>query len=155
MVTNEPLDWNDFYIRFGRSVFFAQVLERNLALILCFHEARKRGVLKRPSPSEIDALIDEADGNTIGELLNKLSEFQCFDPTGERLFRDANENRRTLVRHFDFAHHDKFENLSGVGPACAEVDRLAAPIFEAMYLSKSLAEGEINRMDRENKSRRA
>lgn len=137
-------DENEFYRHYGRAVYFAQLLERKLAIVLCFHEARRRGVLKRPSPEEIDTIFNEADANPIGDLLRKLEEFHCLEPQQQEILRLANKNRRTLVHHFSVVHGDKFGSDTSL--ACIEVQRLAEPIATALRLSEELAQREIQRM---------
>lgn len=143
---------DEFFRQYGRAVYYAQLLERNLATFLCFYEARRQGVLRRPSPPEIDALFEKVDGNTTGDLLDKLREHHCLEPEQEDIFRLANRSRRALVHRFSMEHPDKFD--PDTGPACEEVLRLAEPINVALQLSKVLVEKEIERMRQEVRSRR-
>lgn len=143
--------WDQFYLEYGRAVFTAQNLERNLATALWFFEARKRAVVKRPTPVEIDKMIDDFDKDTIGELINRLVDFQCFEPHEEASLRLANSNRKTLVHHFILQFADILQSQDGAETACEQVRHLTGPIFEANTLAYDLAAAEIQRMQGELK----
>lgn len=147
------MSWDQFYIDYGRAVFTAQSLERNLAVVVCFHEARKRGILKRPTVVEIDLLIKEMDRNPLGALIDRLQEFQCLDPTEELLFRLANANRQTLVHHY-IVNYEELIETNDVESARAEIRELAKPIIDANRVSAQIASNEIERMQIEIQSRR-
>ncbi|QIG53908.1 hypothetical protein G6N82_06840 [Altererythrobacter sp. BO-6] len=150
--TNASSQWDAFFSAYGRAVFEAQELERNLATAMSFFEARKRAVLKRPTPNEIDTLMDELDGEPIGELIKRLNSFHVLDPSDLQTLNEANSARRVLVHHIGLIHAEKFSASDVVG-LCHEVGKLRAAVFHGLYLSARLAETEINRMSREAKSR--
>lgn len=144
--TIQPEVWTDFCAEYGGAVFTAQSLEKNLATFLTFHEARKRSVVRRPTPQEIIQLIDDIDGNAIGELLKRIRELQVLSPTEEQLLERANKNRQILIHHFLLGHPDMFETTGGMEKARDEVQLLLEPITEANRLSQELVEKEIARM---------
>ncbi len=143
--SGQPQHWEDFLRVYGHAVYGAQLLEKNLATLLWFYESRKRNVIRRPTPQEIDAMIDKIDGNTIGDLLKSLQEYQ-IDWDAMQLFRNANVNRRILVHQFAAKFPDETGEASDFSEAVLRVRDLAAPIRAARERAEHLAGAEIERM---------
>jgi hypothetical protein len=140
--SEHPQHWEHFLRHYGHAVYVAHLLEKDLANLLWFLDARKRNVIRRPTPDELEKMINEIDGNTIGELLNRLAEYQ-LEHEAMQLFRAANANRNVLVHHFTTRYPDETDEDSDFGDAARRVRTLAAPMRAAKEKAEQLASAQL------------
>ncbi|WP_446325515.1 hypothetical protein [Blastomonas sp. CACIA14H2] len=145
MTAKSPKHWHRFLQLYGHAVFTAQLLEKDLANLLWFLEARKRDVLRRPTPADLIALINELDGNPIGNLIHRLEEFQ-LDHSIVSLLKLANGNRIDLVHHFTVRYAIDINENNKFADAIQRVNDLREPILTAHAKVQSLVIAEIERM---------
>lgn len=153
MKTDTPDHWESFLKVYGHAVYTAHLLEKDLATLLWFFEARKHNVIRRPTLHELDNLIDHLDRQPLGALLTNLCEHQ-IDHSVMELFQHAISNRNDLVHHFSMKFSAEIDDVNDFGKAVTQVEKLAAPIRLALAEAQSLVNYEIGRMrsdvEREN-----
>ncbi|MEM7780879.1 MAG: hypothetical protein AAF697_10850 [Pseudomonadota bacterium] len=151
--TDQQILIYQLYADYGRAVLEAQRFEINLGLTLLYLEGRKRSLVKMRSREEVDALLDEIDGEAIGRLLSRLSEFHIpKDVDTIELFELAAANRNTLVHHFMKEEVEDLDTIS-LRKAIDRVASLQEPIIKAKNESEALAIAEDSRMRAEIESR--
>ena len=101
----EP-DYNDpkeVYAFFGLAAYCAQLLEQGILNLLVGLRILGK---KTPTWADVRRLYDEADRNTLGQLLGTVRELTPFDPQLEAELGTALKKRNYLIHHF-FVEHSK------------------------------------------------
>jgi hypothetical protein len=86
------------YIALGMAMHIAQLVEKELALVLLFptHSAAKR----RPTADEIAKTKEAVDRMTFGQLLRRLKRVATISPEFQQHLDEGLRKRNYLIHHF-------------------------------------------------------
>lgn len=94
----EQESFKRFYIALGMAVHMAQLVEKELALVLLLptHRNKKR----RPTAEEITKSKEEVDRLPFGQLLRRLKDVATISAEFEKRLDEALRKRNFLIHHF-------------------------------------------------------
>ena len=94
----EQESFKRFYIALGMAVHMAQLVEKELALVLLLptHRDKKR----RPTAQEITKSKEEVDRLTFGQLLRRLKTVATISAEFEQRLDEGLQKRNFLIHHF-------------------------------------------------------
>jgi hypothetical protein len=86
------------YVAFGVAVHTAQLVEKELALVLLLPS--HTGAKRLPSADEISKTKEEVDRLTFGQLLRRLKKVATISPEFEKALDDGLKKRNYLIHNF-------------------------------------------------------
>lgn len=118
----------EIYARYGLAMYFAQCLERGIAITLA--------TVYGPGPSritkhELDALLESHFEATLGKLLTRLRQHVAVSDTLDAKLRTALDRRNWLAHHYFWERSGHFMTENGRSKMLAELDE-AKELFSAI-----------------------
>ena len=154
------------YIALGMAVHMAQLVEKELALVLLLptHSDAQR----LPSAEEINKTKEEVDRMTFGQLLRRLKRVATISPEVERHLDEGLRKRNFLIHHFfDFYGADmctpairekmivELDNIQRLlHPLYRRFSEISYESFKAWGLSDDQIRQKINQLEADFELRR-
>jgi hypothetical protein len=155
----EPEDFGvkEVYAFFGLASYCAQVLEKGLVnMTVAF---RAKGL--RITPSEFDALFEEHDKKTLGQLLRRARSAIAIPPDVDSLLETALEKRNWLAHQYFADRSVQFTEESGRGDMIRELqhlitlfrkaDRATEPIYQPILRQMGVTDEIVRQLIEEMK----
>jgi hypothetical protein len=108
---------NPLLAQAGAGLFDAQGLEYGVALLMYY--------IERLNPTEslpkIEAILDNKDKKTFGQLIRMLDSYVQKDPELEHIFREALDARNDLIHRLLIDNAEHFPSLTGRREVLAKI----------------------------------
>jgi len=94
----------------GQAIFFAQLMEKELAFLIMVPEIIKNK--KLPNSNRIYQEIKKLNKDTFGQLLKKLKNHATMNDATQKILEEALKKRNLLAHDFFHSHQGKLEDIS-------------------------------------------
>ncbi|MFH1777707.1 MAG: hypothetical protein ABH952_09160 [Candidatus Omnitrophota bacterium] len=94
----------------GQTLFFAQLMEKELAFLIMYPEIMKNNQL--PDINRMNQEIEKLNECTFGQLLKKLKKHATMNDTTRKKLELSLERRNFLAHNFFSSYQGRFDNLS-------------------------------------------